>query len=218
MGAWSSLEAVVGALADAIEVPTEIATARLVLRRWNEADVDALAAINADQDVMQHFVAPLTREQTARAIVDYEASFARHGFGPWAVEVARTGELIGLIGLLVVRFEAHFTPAVHLTAKFAAHSWRQHYGSEAVPAVFRDGFERIGLDEIVAFTPRCNEPSWRGMASIGMTHDAADDFDHPELPEGHPLRDQVLYRIRSPRTGELPGDTAVDSEYRSTHG
>jgi hypothetical protein len=28
-----------------------------------------------------------------------------------------------------------------------------------------------------------------------MTHDPADDFDHPALPEGHPQRPHVLYRI-----------------------
>ena len=182
-------------------VPGELSTARLVLRRWRDADVDEMAAINADPDVMQHFVAPLTREQTARTIAGYEASFAQRGFGPWAVEVAASGQLIGFIGLLPVRFNAHFTPAVHLTTKFAAHSWRQHYASEAAHEVLRDGFERVGLVEVVAFTSRRNEPSWRGMAAIGMTHDAADDFAHPDLAEGHPLRDQVLYRIRSPLLG-----------------
>jgi RimJ/RimL family protein N-acetyltransferase len=184
-----------------VYVPGELITARLVLRRWRDADVDAMAAINADPDVMQHFVAPLTREQTERTIAGYEASFAQRGFGPWAVEIAASGELVGFIGLLRVRFNAHFTPAVHLTTKLAAHSWRQRYASEAAHEVLRDGFERVGLVEVVAFTSRRNEPSWRGMAAIGMTHDAADDFAHPDLAEGHPLRDQVLYRIRNPLLG-----------------
>lgn len=181
-----------------MDVPGELRTPRLVLRRWRDDDVDALAVINADPQVMRHFFAPLTHEQTARTIADYEASFATRGYGPWAVEVAGVDGLIGLTGLLPVRFEAHFTPAVHLIAKFAAHAWRQHYGLEAAQAVLRDGFERIGLEEIVAFTPRRNEPSWRGMTTLGMTHDAADDFDHPDLADDHPLRDHVLYRLRRP--------------------
>ena len=182
-------------------VPDELTTERLVLRRWRETDVDVMAAINADADVMQHFVAPLTREQTARSIAGYETSFTQRGFGPWAVEIAASGELIGFIGLLPVRLKAHFTPAVHLTTKFAPHTWRQHYASEAAYEVFRDGFERVGLVEIVAYTSRQNEPSWRGMARIGMTHDPADDFNHPDLADDHPLRDQVLYRIRNPLLG-----------------
>lgn len=184
-----------------MHAPEKLATTRLVLRQWRDDDIDALAAINADPDVMRHFFAPLTKEQTARTIADYQASFGAHGFGPWAVEVPETGELIGLAGLLPVRFEAHFTPAVHLIAKFAAHTWRRHFGTEAAQEAIRDGFERVQLDEIVAFTPQRNEPSWRGMASLGMTHQEADDFTHPGLPDSDPLRDHVLYRLRRQAAG-----------------
>jgi RimJ/RimL family protein N-acetyltransferase len=31
---------------------------------------------------------------------------------------------------------------------------------------------------------------------IGMTHSPEDDFEHPLLAEGHPLRHHVLYRLR----------------------
>jgi ribosomal-protein-alanine N-acetyltransferase len=34
------------------------------------------------------------------------------------------------------------------------------------------------------------------MERIGMTRSADDDFDNPNLPEGHPLRRHVLYRKR----------------------
>jgi ribosomal-protein-alanine N-acetyltransferase len=33
------------------------------------------------------------------------------------------------------------------------------------------------------------------MRRIGMTHDPADDFDHPRMPAGHRLRRHVLYRM-----------------------
>jgi hypothetical protein len=33
------------------------------------------------------------------------------------------------------------------------------------------------------------------MERLGMRRDPAEDFDHPELPEGHPLRPHVLYRL-----------------------
>jgi hypothetical protein len=32
------------------------------------------------------------------------------------------------------------------------------------------------------------------MRRLGMTHDPADDFDHPRLAAGHRLRRHVLYR------------------------
>jgi hypothetical protein len=33
------------------------------------------------------------------------------------------------------------------------------------------------------------------MERLGMVHNPADDFDHPLLPAGHPLRRHVLYRM-----------------------
>lgn len=57
----------------------------------------------------------------------------------------------------------------------------------------------LGLGEIVAITYIGNGPSRRVMEKIGMTRSAADDFSHPEVPEGHPLRHHVLYRIGRPR-------------------
>ena len=56
------------------------------------------------------------------------------------------------------------------------------------------GFDVLGLDEVVSFTTVANLRSQRVMQKLGMTHDPADDFDHPALPEGHPQRPHVLYR------------------------
>jgi ribosomal-protein-alanine N-acetyltransferase len=67
--------------------------------------------------------------------------------------------------------------------------------TEGARAVVRYGFEELGLDSVVSFTVPENLRSRRVMEKIGMTHDPRDDFDHPLLPEGHPLRRHVLYRL-----------------------
>lgn len=59
----------------------------------------------------------------------------------------------------------------------------------------RYGFETLNLGEIVSFTAVQNMRSRRIMEKIGMHHDSRDDFDHPKLPEAHPLRRHVLYRL-----------------------
>ncbi|MFN6940771.1 MAG: GNAT family N-acetyltransferase, partial [Parvibaculum sp.] len=69
------------------------------------------------------------------------------------------------------------------------------YATEAARAALAHGFGALGLGEIVAFTIPANTPSRAVMQRLGMTHDEADDFDHPALPEGHRLRRHVLYRI-----------------------
>jgi len=47
----------------------------------------------------------------------------------------------------------------------------------------------------VSFTVPANVRSRAVMERLGMTHDPTDDFDHPRLPEGDPLRRHVLYRL-----------------------
>jgi len=54
-------------------------------------------------------------------------------------------------------------------------------------AAIEDGFFRIGLDEVVAFTVPANRASRRVMEKLGMTHDPAEDFEHPRLPASEDL-------------------------------
>lgn len=56
--------------------------------------------------------------------------------------------------------------------------------------------ERLRLGEVVAFTVPQNLRSRRVMEKLGMTRSATEDFDHPSVPERHPLRRHVLYRIQ----------------------
>jgi ribosomal-protein-alanine N-acetyltransferase len=67
--------------------------------------------------------------------------------------------------------------------------------------MMRYAFETVGLEEVVSFTVPGNVRSRRVMEKLGMTRKPADDFDHPGLPEGHPLRRHVLYRLRRSEFG-----------------
>jgi RimJ/RimL family protein N-acetyltransferase len=102
---------------------------------------------------------------------------------------------IGFVGLHNEAFEAPFTPCVEIGWRVAREHWGKGYASEAARACLLYGFEELGLDEFVAFTAVGNLRSRPGMERIGMTRSEADDFDHPLLPEGHPLRRHVLYRV-----------------------
>ena len=100
------------------------------------------------------------------------------------------------MGLAVPAFEAHFTPAVEVGWRLAAEHWSRGYATEAARAALDYGFTTAGLDEIVSFTVPANSRSRAVMERLGMTHDPADDFDHPRIEPGHPLRRHVLYRKR----------------------
>ncbi len=178
--------------------PSTISTPRLLLRLWRDEDLPAFAAMNADPKVMEFFPKPLDRAESDAAAARIRDHFARRGFGLWAVEVPGVADFIGFVGLSVPTFEAHFTPCVEIGWRLACEHWGHGYATEVARAALDFGFQHLALDEIVSFTVPANLRSRRVMERIGMTYSPADDYDHPALPEGHPLRRHVLYRARRP--------------------
>jgi RimJ/RimL family protein N-acetyltransferase len=172
-------------------------TERLILREWRDEDLDALAEMGADPRVMKYFVHTLSREESDQMAARLRGHFDRHGFGFWAVEATGVAPFVGFVGLGVPRFETHFTPCVEVGWRLAHDYWNRGYATEAARAAVAYGFDELGLSEIVAFTVPSNEPSRRVMEKLGMTHYPADDFDHPLVAEGHPLRKHVLYRLKN---------------------
>jgi RimJ/RimL family protein N-acetyltransferase len=150
--------------------------------------------MNADPAVMEFFLKPLDRAESDATAARIRDHFACRGFGPWAVEVPGVAEFIGFVGLSVPTFQAHFTPCVEIGWRLARDHWGRGYATEAARAALEFGFGQLALGEIVSFTTALNLRSQRVMQRIGMTRSPADDFDHPAVPEGHPLRRHVLYR------------------------
>ena len=175
--------------------PSELRTERLRLRRWLPSDLEPFAELNADPKVSEFLPTVLARVQSDAFVARAEAHFDEHGFGLWAVEILDGAEFAGFVGLSTPRFEAHFQPSVEIGWRFGAKHWGRGYATEGARAALSFGFDVLRLDAIVSFTVSANTRSRRVMEKIGMTHDPADDFDHPLLAEGHPLRRHVLYRI-----------------------
>ncbi len=173
----------------------ELRTERLVLRGWRESDRGPFAALNADQVVMEHFPATLTRAESDAQVDRFIDRWATGRPSLWAVEVPGVAPFIGYVGLLEPSFEAHFTPCVEVGWRLAAAHWGHGYATEAARAATAHGFDALGLDEIVSFTTVANTRSRRVMERLGMHRDPADDFHHPKMAEGHPLRPHVLYRL-----------------------
>jgi RimJ/RimL family protein N-acetyltransferase len=176
---------------------TELRTDRLLLRQWRDDDLEAFAELNSDPEVIRHFPRGLSRAESDTLADRQRTLIAERGWGLWAVEAPEG--FIGFVGLSEPRFEAHFTPAVEVGWRLAKRGWRKGYATEAARSVVAFGFDELALEEIVSFTFAGNERSRGVMERLGMTHDPADDFDHPLLPARDPLRHHVLYRLRRPR-------------------
>jgi RimJ/RimL family protein N-acetyltransferase len=175
-----------------------IETDRLLLRRWKEHDRDPFAKMNADLRVMEFMPACLSRAESDLLVDRIESRFRERGFGLYAAELRQEKLFIGFIGLAVPVFESHFTPCVEIGWRLAADYWGRGLATEGALVVARQAFGPLGLRALVSFTVPANLRSRRVMEKIGMTHNPSDDFDHPNIPEGHPLRRHVLYRLSRP--------------------
>jgi RimJ/RimL family protein N-acetyltransferase len=198
----------------------QLRTERLLLRRFRDEDRAPFAALNADPRVMEHFVTPLDRAASDAFVDRIEQRRDEHGYSLWAVEVVDeaapgagrsigvapgagrfigvapgAGRFIGYVGLWDATFDAPFTPTVEVGWRLAADAWGRGYATEAAIASVDDGFARVGLPEIVSFTAVDNDRSRAVMERIGLVRDPDGDFDHPSVPEGHPVRPHVLYRF-----------------------
>jgi ribosomal-protein-alanine N-acetyltransferase len=177
-----------------------IETERLLLRRWKEEDREPFYRMNLDLRVMEFMPECMTSQESDWLFERINEHFRKHGFGLLVAQLREEQSFIGFVGLAAPSFEAHFTPCVEIGWRLAADYWGRGLATEAARAVVKYAFKDLGLDELVSFTVPGNARSRRVMEKIGMTHDASDDFDHPNLPEGHPLRPHVLYRLRRNRT------------------
>jgi ribosomal-protein-alanine N-acetyltransferase len=170
-------------------------TARLAIRSWEAADRSPFAAMNADPAVMEFFFKPLTPSESDALVEVFEAELSERGFCPWAVEELSSGDFIGFVGLHAVPPNIPCAPATEVGWRLARPFWGRGYATEAASAAVEFGFGSLGMDSVVSFTSVLNVRSRRVMQRLGMTHDEAEDFDHPRIPEDHPLRPHVLYRL-----------------------
>lgn len=177
-----------------MEIPT-LRGKRVLLRGWQPRDSEPFAALNADPAVMEFFPAPLSRAESDAWIARAQAGLESRGWGFWCLEL--DGKCAGFVGLSVPSFEAHFTPCVEVGWRLAGAYWGRGYATEAARLALDFGFRRLALPEILAFTAARNLRSRRVMERLGMAYDAAGDFDHPRVAEGHPLRRHVLYRLQN---------------------
>jgi RimJ/RimL family protein N-acetyltransferase len=175
-------------------VPT-VRTERLVLRGWRPEDRAPYAALRADPAVAEYLGGGLDRAASDAAIAAYEGHWAREGFGMWAIEVPGVAPLAGAVGLERVPAALPFAPAVEVAWRLQHGCWGRGYATEGARAALTYAFESVGLDDVVAFTAADNVRSRRVMARLGMTRDPAEDFEHPRLAAGAPLRPHVLYRV-----------------------
>ncbi len=152
--------------------------------------------MNANAQVMKYFPEKLTSQQSDALVDRIQKHFDNYGYGLWAVEIKEEISFAGFVGLAIPQIETHFTPCVEIGWRLDETHWGNGYATEGALAVLDFAFCHLQLSEVVSMTTVGNIRSRRVMEKIGMTSSPTDDFDHPSIPENHPLQRHVLYRVK----------------------
>ncbi len=170
-----------------------IETARLLMRRWREADREPFALLNGDPQTLLYFPDTIRREASDALIDRTQACFDAVGYGLWALEIRQTGQFIGFTGLSPMPDDVPGAGGVEIGWRLARHAWHQGYATEAARAAVTVAFEGLRLTGLWSMTAALNEPSQAVMRRIGMREVAR--FEHPRVPCGHVLRPHVAYYL-----------------------
>lgn len=175
-----------------VAVPV-ITTERLVLRGWEDRDLDAYATLCADPEVMRYIGLgdPQTRDQASSAMESFRAGWAERGYGLWCVTQPADDACIGFVGLNVPAFLPEILPAVEIGWRLARSAWGQGYATEAATAAREFAFAAAGLDRLVSIAHPDNHASTGVMRKLGMRLERATMHPRYRVPV-------VVYELARP--------------------
>lgn len=169
-----------------------IETPRLILRSWKESDREPFARLNADARVMEYFLKRLSSEESDAYLRRITEEIDLRGYGLYAVECKEDGRFIGYVGFHDFVMDTDFSPSTEIGWRIAYEYWGRGYAPEAAAACLEYARKSLPFGEVYSFTYVGNGRSERVMQKIGM--DQVGHFAHPGVPDGHPLKEHVLYR------------------------
>lgn len=145
-----------------------IETSRLVLRLFDDGDVDALYRIQGNPDSMRYTFCPTSRAEAEQRLRAYAALDEQLGFAPWTVVLRAAARIIGWGGLNIDPFDPGW--GVEVAYFFDPTCWGQGYATELVRASIEHGFAQPGLPEIGAFAHPQKAASIRVLEKCGFVY------------------------------------------------
>ncbi len=165
-----------------------IRTERLILRPWRDEDLDGLAGMLADPEVMADYGGPLDRADAARKLARYREALERLGFARLAV-TGLDGAFLGYVGIMPVDQAHPVAPGVEIGWRLVRRAWGSGLATEAARACLDRGFAQHGFDEVLSYTEATNLRSQAVMRKLNLERDAGRDFE--TLTDGHAWRGLV---------------------------
>ncbi|PYF72987.1 GNAT family N-acetyltransferase [Pedobacter nutrimenti] len=168
---------------------------RLGFRNWLMTDVEIMAEINSDEEVMEFFPGTKSRQETTEFIERMQHQFQEKGFCYYAVDKLETSEFIGFIGLSEQVFAADFTPCIDIGWRLKRAQWNKGYATEGAKRCLDYAFNQLKLEKVMAIAPTVNLKSEQVMKKIGMKK--TKNFNHPGLADHKRLQECTLYEINA---------------------
>lgn len=123
-------------------------TQRLIVREWHSEDKAELKKFLQDENVMYAYEHAFSDEEVANWLKWNLQSYQEYGYGLWALEKKKTGEVIGECGLTnqLVKGKSYPEIGYHLCAK----EWHKGYAIEAAAATKQYAFDVLNFPEVIS--------------------------------------------------------------------
>ncbi len=143
-----------------------IETRRLLLREITLADMDFVAAMLGDLEVMRFWPSPCSRAEAAEWVQKQQERYGRDGHGYWLALDRQTGAPVGQAGLLMSTVDGRTEPGLG----YMLHRpfWGRGYATEAAAATLAWAFETRGYDRVICLVRPENVPSLRVAWRLGL--------------------------------------------------
>ncbi len=172
----------------------ELNTPRVLLRAWQESDLEPWIALNSDAENLRYFPRTYTAEESNSSFNRLRDRLNENPFGLWAVEEKSSGEFMGFIGLAYQELpDVSFMPCHEIGWRLDKKYWGKGYATEAAKTVLEFGLKDLALPIIYSYTALKNQPSINVMRKIGLRERPELTFEHPNIPEGNPVKTHLVY-------------------------
>ena len=152
---------------------TELESENLILRQFREQDLDDLAEMSADAEVMRFLGGkPLDRLESWRMLCAILGHWQLRGFGMWALEEKATGRFVGRLGFIY----PDGWPGFELGWTLARHSWGRGYATEGARRALEHGFSEMDREHVISLINPENVRSVAVAERIGERHEKTIDF------------------------------------------
>lgn len=175
-----------------------VETERLVLRGWKDADAEPFHDMFQDPRVMEHLGPAEDLEHVRDIVALIQRKLAETGYWFWAMESRADGAFMGFCGIKPGPVDTPIFGKAEIGWRLAHRFWGQGFAREAAQASLDWGWANLPDPDIWAITVHDNSRSWGLMERLGMSRRHDLDFDHPNVPDGSPLKRHLTYSIERP--------------------